>query len=341
MRYARGVGARVGEQVKRWTRAAGPRRGAWIAATLLTLASGCFVENPDYEPPADSAGLPTRTGGESSSGESDSFATSAESMTGATLASSTTDSMTSGGSGPMTTASATGPTTVDPDPTNPTDPTDPTDTTDTTEPTEPIPCDVFAQDCEEPLKCVPFDADDDNQIDGAVCVQAGEDQLGEPCEFNPDVLEDSCDEQLACVAGTCMELCEGNINDPVCELSEAECLLAEPNTPLCAPYCDPTPDNQFCELGVFTHCVPSENEFICVPPSGVEAGLSEQCAASKDCKAGYMCLDGVSVPDCDWDSCCTPYCDLDGGVCPLNMFCQPVFEEPNPDYPFLGVCVVP
>ncbi len=314
-----------------WGRGLPPRGVAWIAAALLTLASGCFVHNPEYEPPADSAEMSTSTEGESSSGESDSLATATTSDETAGATGSTGSTSTSS---PMTSASGTEPTTVDP-----TDPSDTTEPTETDAP-EPVECELFAQDCEPGQKCVPFDSDDDGELDIALCVPAGADQLGDSCELNPEVFEDSCGEKLTCVAGTCMEICTGDMNSPICELGEADCLIFDPDLPLCVPNCDPTPGETICEIGSFTHCIPSEmNEFICVPGSGVEAGFGEGCEAINDCKAGYLCVDGPYVPECVDPYCCTKFCDLDADVCPGITDCIPFFEMQDPDYPSLGICV--
>ena len=44
---------------------------------------------------------------------------------------------------------------------------------------------------------------------------------------------------------------------------------------------------------------------------------------------------------CDDQYCCTTFCDLDASQCPQPTFCVPFFEQENPDYPNLGLCVLP
>ena len=76
-------------------------------------------------------------------------------------------------------------------------------------------------------------------------------------------------------------------------------------------------------------------------PAEIEASLGEPCEALNDCKAGYICIDGLFVPECDDQYCCTTFCDLDASQCPQPTFCVPFFEQENPDYPTLGLCVLP
>jgi hypothetical protein len=63
-----------------------------------------------------------------------------------------------------------------------------------------------------------------------------------------------------------------------------------------------------------------------------------------DCAPGILCLSADLLPECEGNSCCAAYCDLDNPVCSVEgTECVGFFEEGQepPGLENVGVCVDP
>jgi hypothetical protein len=216
-------------------------------------------------------------------------------------------------------------------------------------------CDLWAQDCPEGSKCMPYDKDGDSVFDEPRCVPLDSDpgQGGDDChiEGTPASGLDDCDEGLICWnvdamnQGACVIMCAGSESAPtcpeglICDISNGGALI------LCVTPCDPLapacPEGQI--------CLPSaDGGFVCdADASGSQGGYGDPCAYVNVCDNGLLCAPGPSVPGCATDGCCTEYCDLTVG--PENCSgapeqeCVP-FHDPGaapPGYEDVGVCSVP
>ncbi|MBZ5710211.1 hypothetical protein K7C98_13175 [Nannocystis pusilla] len=284
-------------------------------------------------------------------------------------------------SGTTTTTSTTGPTTTAPTPTTGTT-TPPTATSEddagsTSEgatfiiPPEPcplvsggeldlrcsqLPCSLWQQNCPRGEKCVPFSADGDPVVDSSRCVPILPDpgQPGEPCtvEGNSATGIDSCDLGAVCwdvdadtLSGTCVALCEGSADEPICDDPATACAGGGDGVlNICLPACDPlAPDCAADEL-----CAALGSEFTCLPDaSGDEGQVFDPCEFVNACEPGLACAATAAAFECDPNAagCCLPYCDLDlPPNCPGAMQqCLPWYPpgEAPPGHEDLGVCAVP
>ena len=185
-------------------------------------------------------------------------------------------------------------------------------------------CSTFAQDCVDGYKCQP----DYMDLDSGTCEAIVDDPDGlyEPCEVGPD----TCDEGLVCFGPTCVELCSGSIQDPICT-PDTTCTLS--NISMCARQCDPVLAN--C-LYQGESCYPFETgdglqHFGCFYTSG-QLLEGEMCSYINDCSAPNFCEPNTTV--------CTSYCDIDS-LQPCGMACTP-FDLMLPNYVGpVGYCAGP
>ena len=216
-------------------------------------------------------------------------------------------------------------------------------------------CDLWAQDCPDGSKCVPYDDDSDGIHDSARCVPVDDSpgQAGDDCKIEGSIASgiDDCDVGLMCWnadannQGRCVEMCSGSPSDPtcpdalICDISNGGVLL------LCVTPCDPlTPS---CPSGQI--CLPGgDKQFVCdVDASGDQGGYGDPCAYVNVCDQGLMCVSGQSVPGCKTDGCCTEYCDLSdpGVVCAgaPEQECVSFYDDDAapPGYENVGVCTIP
>lgn len=216
-------------------------------------------------------------------------------------------------------------------------------------------CDLWAQDCPDGSKCMPYDTDSDGIHDSQRCVPVDgtPGQPGDDCTIEGSVASglDTCDVGLMCWntdannAGRCVEMCTGSKQDPqcpedlICDVSNGGALI------LCVQACDPlTPS---CPQGQI--CLPGgEMQFVCdVDASGDQGGYGDPCAFVNVCDQGLLCVSGTAVPGCKTDGCCTEYCDLSNPdvVCPgaPDQECAPFYGEnaAPPGYENVGVCSIP
>ena len=216
-----------------------------------------------------------------------------------------------------------------------------------------VECDLFAQDCCEGEKCMPWSNDGGPTWNATRCspIDPRGAAAGEPCTVTGSRVSgiDSCDATSMCwnvddatLMGTCRSFCAGDPSAPVCGDDEV-CLISGEGIPvLCMPTCDPLGDDCGDEL-----CVPNNEDFFCVGAAG-GAAVGEACDFPNGCVEGAACVDPAAVPDCSMTGlgCCASWCDLmdadpDAG-CAMGTTCQPWFLAPPPkEWAHVGVCVVP
>lgn len=275
-------------------------------------------------------------------------------------------SSTSNGTTPQPTTSVPGDTgTTSPNPT-----TSPTDDS-TTDPTGTVfvvadmggggTCDVFAQDCPDGEKCMPWADDGGGSWNSTTCspVVRNPNQRGDECAVEGSGVSgiDDCDVGLMCYnvqaetnTGTCFELCGGSPAAPTCD--EGLCAVYnDGNLPLCLQDCDPL--LQDCGAGQLCLASPSVNGFVCIldalPASMGDYGAP--CTYVNDCDPGYFCGVPEIVAGClNPSGCCAEFCDVSlpdpSSQCtgqPQGEECQPWYgmEPPPPGYEDVGFCGVP
>jgi len=221
-------------------------------------------------------------------------------------------------------------------------------------------CDFWAQDCPLGEKCTAvasmpgFGAWDAN-----LCVRAGSAGVGEPCTRVADAPPgtDTCDELSMCWdidggtgIGRCIGFCQAPEEAPTCPGAVGEfprCMKFLGGVlNVCMPPCNPL-DSGECPTG--QHCVASfdgyeTHGFMCFPPSSENAS-GEECTCVNCCAEHHMCVTAAEYgPGCAFDSCCTPYCDLDDPSPPCDGGGQTCVALFPPDMPFVGEvgrCAVP
>jgi hypothetical protein len=222
----------------------------------------------------------------------------------------------------------------------------------------PFECDVFAQDCPEGEKCMPWANDGGPSWNATRCSPVAENpgQPDEPCTVEGSGTSgiDSCDVGVMCWhvdprtnEGTCVAMCIGNAGDPQCAAPEEACVSgAEGLIALCYDTCHPL--DPMCPAG--SACQPApvgQPVLVCVPTSGKDVPHGEPCDFVTSCAEGLTCLDSSLFPACAGVSCCAEFCDLTAGVpCPdadQGVECVPWYEdgEAPSGHENLGVCVLP
>jgi hypothetical protein len=189
-------------------------------------------------------------------------------------------------------------------------------------------CDLFLQDCEPGMKCVPqgFLQLECVPIDPAPIPD------GAPCPV--DVL-DPCGPLSWCTPagpsgdGTCVPLCTGSYSAPMCP-DDTICVVDDENiVAYCAPPCDPFA----ADACAFGSCLPTRHGFGCVP--GGDATAGESCFQHDSCVDQHACRMAADVPACCDNLCCAPLCD-DAHPCARDS-CIPL-EPPVPGSPGVGTC---
>jgi hypothetical protein len=218
------------------------------------------------------------------------------------------------------------------------------------------PCDVYAQDCAEGEKCAPIISDDGSSWDTTACVPVnGTGQPGDPC-ITKSVAGglDDCAKGSMCWdvddmgMGTCLALCTGTPEAPICPDMVTCTIAANGVLNLCPLPCSPL--LQDCAAG--NACYPVNDSFVCAPDASDDTGkANDPCEFVNVCKPGLMCADATLVgAGCPQGSagCCTPFCDLqDPGACPNpDQSCVEFFDPMSiPAQPVdaadIGVCGLP
>ena len=217
-------------------------------------------------------------------------------------------------------------------------------------------CDNWAQDCPEGQKCTAYIAGGGGAWDATKCVDVAKepDAVGDECTSEGAASGvDSCVKGAMCWSvddmgvGTCVALCTGSPDAPVCA-DDVACVIANDGAlNLCLPACDPL--LQDC-LDPNEVCYPINDGFTCAPDaSGEEGQANDSCGFINVCDKGLMCADAAFVGGgCEPPAtgCCTPFCEFPDGKCPNpDQKCVQYFVEPFPMEPKnsedIGVCGVP
>lgn len=234
-------------------------------------------------------------------------------------------------------------------------------------------CDLWAQDCPKGEKCTPWGPGCDHwSAIRCSVVQDEPDQPGEECTTQGVTSgQDSCDVGSVCWhvdpatnVGTCVSLCQGGRDAPVCA-PDFTCVELYDEASLCLRVCDPLAS----ECGPDRACVPdaaaAPTTFVCMGTAiGLGAATGQMCREAHDCQPGNMCLsDELRGDGCDPDvregpcdppcSCapegvCTAYCDLSAPdpVAPCadpTHVCMPLADPSGlpAAYDDVGLCVLP
>lgn len=219
-------------------------------------------------------------------------------------------------------------------------------------------CDIFAQDCPQGFKCVPWGSDGGSSWNATGCRPVVEDPAapGEPCM----VLEtgtsglDTCALGAICWdvdpetnEGTCVSLCTGSEDDLHCDDPGERCNLSGDGALiLCLPICDPIA--QDCLPG--QACYPMYPGFACGPDASGDMGaVGDPCEYINVCDPGLACVDSNDVPGCvDAIGCCSPICVVgDDSPCLPGQVCERWSDaeigdwEWDPLWEDVGICALP
>jgi hypothetical protein len=220
-------------------------------------------------------------------------------------------------------------------------------------------CDLWAEDCPEGEKCMPWANDGGSSWNALKCVPIDPNPKGlyEPCTVEGNGVSgiDDCGKHMMCwnvdpdtLMGTCFGFCTGSEQNPGCEDPDAACRITGDGVlVLCFPRCDPLmPSCMANEV-----CVDTGNgEFSCViDASGDMGAYGDPCEYVNVCDPGLFCAKVEAVPGCMSSiGCCSEFCALDQGDAQCAGFadgqvCVPWFEQgmAPPWYENVGGCVVP
>lgn len=216
-------------------------------------------------------------------------------------------------------------------------------------------CDVFKQDCPGGTKCAAKAGDGGGSWNTTTCTPVtGDGAPGEACVAEDGLNgADDCRKGAMCwdvdketLIGTCVELCTGTADSPMCS-NEAEVHCAISNDGvlnLCLPVCDPL--MQGCAGDDL--CIPIGETFqFVLDASGEEGQTFDPCEFMNACDAGLLCLNPAAATECDPNvgGCCLPFCDLSApnAACPgAGQSCVPFHEDvAPPEFMNVGVCSIP
>jgi hypothetical protein len=222
-------------------------------------------------------------------------------------------------------------------------------------------CDVFAQDCAEGEKCMPWANDGGSAWNATKCspLDPNPAQVGDPCTVEGSGVSgiDNCDSAMMCWdvdpetnMGTCVAFCTGSAADPMCEDPTTVCIIANEGVlALCLPGCDPL--LQDCVEG--QACYPVNEDFACAPDaSGPDLGVyGDPCEYINACDPGLFCANPDVVPGCAGAAgCCSEFCDLTDAAGAMQCMgqgggqdCTPWYAEGQapPGYENVGACAIP
>ncbi len=180
-------------------------------------------------------------------------------------------------------------------------------------------CDVWAQDCPEGEKCMPWASDGGSSWNALRCtpIEPSPGKPGDPCTAEGISGVDSCEEGAMCLvvdwetmAGHCIGFCDGSPVNATCAEPGTQCFITGGNAVLilCLPECDPL--LQDCPKGEL--CNGDGDGFSCqIDASGEEGHYGDPCELAGECDPGLECVGAEKVPGCQAGGCCSPYCELD------------------------------
>ncbi len=209
-----------------------------------------------------------------------------------------------------------------------------------------IECDIWAQDCPDGEKCMPWANDGGRTWNATRCSPLGEppNEPGDPCTVEGSGVSgiDSCALGSMCFGvdgttntGSCVAMCGNFEANPTCPEGTGCFIAFDGVMPICLPPCDPlAPD-----CGADT-CVIDETSgnAWCIPAILVgETVQGERCDdAPFVCNSDFVCAPGDRVLDCVDETCCTTRCDPAMPTpCPneaLGELCIPLDADPTIGY---------
>jgi hypothetical protein len=213
-------------------------------------------------------------------------------------------------------------------------------------------CDLWAQDCPEDEKCMPWANDGGNLWNATKCSPLAAEPAanGEPCVVEGSGVSgiDDCGPRAMCWGvdpltneGICAPLCSGFEGSPACPVG-LECTIAF-DIPLivCLPPCDPLAPTCAADevCSALAHTSTSELRFACQPlPPFEPQPYGSVCGGVQICDVGLTCVAAEYVPGCADVDCCTQLGDVETPApCPdATQSCIPL-EEPNADLCYCGV----
>ena len=224
-------------------------------------------------------------------------------------------------------------------------------------------CDIFAQDCPEGEKCMPWANDGGSSWNATRCSPISDNpgQPGDECTVEGSGTSgiDTCDLGSMCWdvdpktnMGTCAAMCTGDESNPICEDPDTTCAITNDGAiVLCLAACDPI--LQDCVEG--QACYPIQDGWACAPDASGETGVyGDPCEFINVCDPGYICLDASAVPTgeaCEGAAgCCSAVCDITDPMGDAQcegsaggQTCQPWYEEGSapPGYEDVGACALP
>jgi len=216
-------------------------------------------------------------------------------------------------------------------------------------------CDIWAQDCPDGEKCMPWANDGGGSWNALKCspVDANPGQSGDECVAEGGGVSgvDNCDLGLLCWyvneenIGSCIDQCTGTEDAPMCPSGTVCDVTNEGVLTLCLPTCDPLlvdcPGDQICFYSNLA------GDFICdFDASGEMGAYGDPCEYINVCDPGLFCANPENVPGCQAGGCCSEYCDInEGNTCSgqdMGQDCVPWFEmDAPPGLEHVGACVVP
>jgi hypothetical protein len=222
-------------------------------------------------------------------------------------------------------------------------------------------CDQWSQDCPAGEKCMPYSSDGGGAWNATRCVPiaANPGQIGDACTVEGGGTSgvDDCDIASMCYyvdpetqLGTCVGMCQGTPEAPVCDPGYLCSISNDGVLTLCRRTCDPL--LQDCE-GTNVACLPAAGAlgFVCIVDASGDAGATgDACEYLNACDPGHFCAAPEGVPGCVTGGCCSEFCDLlapePDSACTQadqGVTCEPWFAEGEapPDWTHVGACVLP
>ncbi|MCA9711938.1 MAG: ribulose phosphate epimerase [Myxococcales bacterium] len=200
-------------------------------------------------------------------------------------------------------------------------------------------CDLWAQDCPEGQKCMPWANDGGSAWNATRCsdVDPNPGQPGDSCTVEGNGVSgiDTCDTAVMCWdvdgetnTGTCVAMCTGDESNPSCDDPDTSCAIANDGAIiLCLPNCDPV--LQDCAEG--QACYPIGEIFTCAPDaSGEMGGAGDPCEYINACDAGNFCgnpaANTTTCTDQGALGCCIPFCEVSNNQCDNGEMCLNWYE---------------
>ncbi|MCA9706937.1 MAG: ribulose phosphate epimerase [Myxococcales bacterium] len=222
-----------------------------------------------------------------------------------------------------------------------------------------VECDVWAQDCPDGEKCMPWANDGSNSWNATRCSEVADNpgQVGDECTVEGSGVSgiDDCDVGSMCYyvdpetnVGTCVAFCEGSQAAPMCEPGFLCSIANNGVLILCRRECDPL--LQDCQGSAA--CLPAAGAegFVCIVDASGESGApGDPCEYLNSCDPGLFCAVADAVPNCQGSGgCCSEFCDLtdpmpDAACTQAGQVCEPWFEMGSapPDLVHVGACALP